>query len=237
MQVKTEIIVLSALRYQEKSLVVKSFTKDFGLKTYFIRNAFGTKNKALNSAYFQPLNLLFVDATHKNKESLEYINELKLAYAYQTVATDFYKNCVAVFLAEVLANSLKDEQVNKSLFLYLKTALIWFDKHDFTPNFHLWFLWNLTKYLGFFPNKENIKGVYFNPVDGTFGSEFTPLCFNEDETSLFKKLFDVSLNDNRIITNNAERRGLLKLILRYYEIHIAQFKQIKSIEILPELFQ
>ena len=68
MQVKTQAIVLSALRYQEKSLIVKCFTYDFGLKTYFIRNAFSLKNKGLNSAYFQSLNQLQLVASHKNKK-------------------------------------------------------------------------------------------------------------------------------------------------------------------------
>src|SRR5690606_17299382 len=103
MQVKTEAIVLSALRYQEKSLIVKCFTQDYGLKTYFIRNAFAAKNKSLNSAYFQPLNLLLLEANHKNKSSLEYINELKLLYPYQSVPVDFLKNTVCIFLAEVLS--------------------------------------------------------------------------------------------------------------------------------------
>ena len=236
MQIKTEAIVLSALRYQEKSLIVKCFTQHFGLKTYFVRNAFSAKSKGLNSAYFQPLNQLHIDATHKNKGSLEYINELKLAYPYQTISLEFYKNSVSIFIAEVLSHSIKEEQPNNDLFLFLKTALVWFDEHSFSADFHLWILINLTKYLGFYPDDSDKDSIYFNPHEGSFTMHYTPNCFNEDNTVLFRKLLNLSINDKKVVLTNTQRRLLLKLLLDYYQTHIVGFKQIKSLEILSELF-
>lgn len=236
MQVKTDVIVLNTLRYQEKSLIVKCFTYDFGLKTYFIRNAFSLKNKGLNSAYFQSLNQLQLVASHKNRESLDYVSEIKLVYAYQTLSFDFYKNTVGIFLVEVLNNSIKEEQPNKELFLFLKTALIWFDEHSFIPDFHLLVLLNITKYLGFYPDDSDTKSLYFNPHEGSFTMHYTPNCYNEEESYLFRKLFKLSLNASLTIFNNSERRILLKLLLTYYETHIVGFKRIKSLEILSELF-
>lgn len=236
MQIKTEAIVLNALRYQEKSLIVKCFTQDFGVKTYFIRNAFSVKNKGLNSAYFQPLNQLQIDANHKNKASLEYINEIKLSYPYQTISLEFYKNSVSIFLAEVLHYSIKEDQPNNDMFLFLKTALVWFDEHLFYADFHLWILINLTKYLGFYPDDSDTNGLYFNPNEGSFTMQYTPNCFNEEETLLLRKLFALSLNDTKQILNNAQRRVALNLMIHYYQTHIASFKQVKSLEILGELF-
>lgn len=236
MLLKTEVLVLSALRYQEKSLVVTCFTKEAGLQSYFVRNAFSKTNKGLNSAYFQPLNQLFVDATHKNRNTLEYLSDVKLAHAYQTLSSDFYKNSVCMFLAEVLAHSLKEQDANKPLFVFLKTALVWFDAHDFTPDFHLWFLVNLTKYLGFFPDDSDADALYFNLNDGGFTMQYTPNCLDEDATVLFRKLLHVPLVVTSPVFTNNERREALKLLLLYYGTHIANFKQLKSMEILPELF-
>lgn len=237
MQVKTEVIVLSALRYQEKSLIVKCFSRDFGLQSYFVRNAFSKRNKALNSAYFQPLTLLFLDATHKNKGALEYISDVKLAYPYQTVATDFYKNSVCIFLAEVLSGSIKEPEAHAAFFLFIKTALIWFDEHEFTADFHLWFLIHVTKYLGFFPDDSGSDALYFNPDEGSFTMQYTPNCFPEEETGLLRKLLELKPGIRKSPFTNLERRMLLRLLLQYYEIHVTGFKPLKSIEILPELFQ
>ncbi|HUH25192.1 MAG TPA: DNA repair protein RecO [Flavobacterium sp.] len=237
MQVKTQAIVLSALRYQEKSLIVKCLTKDFGLKTYFVRNAFSKQQKGLNSAYFQPLNQLFIEAVHKNKGTMEYFTELKLMHPYKTISQDFYKTSVSVFLAEFLSNCIKEEQANSELYLFLETSLIWFDTHEFTADFHLWFLLNVTKYLGFYPDDSEMDALYFNPKEGSFSNEYSFECFNIEESALFRKLLQIPFSSKESVLKNEERRGLLKLLVRYYETHIAHFKPIKSLEILPELFQ
>ena len=42
MLVKTKAIVISALKFQEKSLIVKCFTESDGMKSYFVRDAFSS---------------------------------------------------------------------------------------------------------------------------------------------------------------------------------------------------
>lgn len=237
MQIKTPAIVLSATRYQEKSLIVKCFTKNYGLRTYFVRNAFSTRNKNLNSAYFQSLSQLVLDATHKNKGTLEYINEIKLLHAYKTLSFDFYKGSICIFLAEVLSASIKEEEPNEKLFLFLETAFVWLDEHEFNVNYHLWFMLQLTKYFGFYPDDSDDDSLYFNPNEGSFTMQFTPNCFNEDETLVFRNVLKIQLTNVNNSLSNLERRTGLKLMLLYFETHIVNFKQIKSIEILPDLFQ
>ena len=237
MQIKTVAIVLSATRYQEKSLIVKCFTKSYGLRTYFVRNAFSTKNKNLNSAYFQSLSQLMLDAIHKNKGALEYINEIKLLHAYKTLSFDFYKSSMCIFLAEVLATSIKEEEPNEKLFMFLETAFVWLDEHEFNVNYHLWFMLQLTKYFGFYPDDSDQDSLYFNPNEGGFTMQFTPNCFNEDETLIFRSILKIQLSNEKGFLTNTERTIGLKLTLRYFETPIVNFNQIKSIEILPALFQ
>jgi DNA repair protein RecO (recombination protein O) len=78
MIVKTKAIVLSALKFNEKSLVVKCFTLSDGLKSYFVRDAFSGKKNNQKIAYFQPLTLLEIEAVHKNKGTLENFKEIKI---------------------------------------------------------------------------------------------------------------------------------------------------------------
>ena len=80
MLVKTKAIVISSLKYQEKSLIVKCLTQSDGLKSYFVPNAFAAKKSNQKIAYFQPLSLLEIEANHKNKGALEHFKEIKLAH-------------------------------------------------------------------------------------------------------------------------------------------------------------
>src|SRR5436189_3125518 len=105
MQVKTKAIVISAIKYQEKSLIVKCFTQSDGLKSYFVRDAFSAKDKQ-KIAYFQPLTILEIVSDHKNKGNLEYLKEIKIAIPFQTIHTDIFKSTIVMFVSEILHNSI-----------------------------------------------------------------------------------------------------------------------------------
>lgn len=236
MLVKTKAIVFSAIRYQEKSLIVKCYTEQAGIKTYFIRNAFSKAKNAQIRVYFQPLTLLEIEADHKNKSSLEYIKSVSLAHPYHSLNIDYVKNVIAIFLAEFLSNSVKEEEPNKQLYSFIETALLWFDNHEGTANFHLYFILELTKYLGFYFDDSDDFSLYFNAGEGVFVNQFNPDCFNEDETMLFRKLIQFNLTDNEKFFSGNERRTLLRLLIAYYEKHIANFKEPNSLNVLIEVF-
>ena len=94
MQIKTKAIVISSVKYQEKSLIVKCFTLSDGLKSYFVRDAFSSRKSSQKIAYFQPLTILEIEAVHKNKGTLENFKEIKLAYNYQNINTNIVKYLV-----------------------------------------------------------------------------------------------------------------------------------------------
>ena len=116
MLVKTKAIVVSALKYQEKSLIVKCFTLSGGLKSYFVPNAFSAKKSSQKIAYFQPLTLLEIEANHKNKGTLEHFKEIRLAAAYHTLNTDVVKSTIIIFLSEMLHHSIREEEKKRTAF-------------------------------------------------------------------------------------------------------------------------
>ena len=84
MLVKTKAIVISSLKYQEKSLIVKCFTLSDGLKSYFVRDAFSARKSNQKIAYFQSLSILEIEAVHKNKGTLEQLKELKIETPFKS---------------------------------------------------------------------------------------------------------------------------------------------------------
>lgn len=231
---QTKALVLHSIRYQEKSLIVKCYTEKLGLISYFIRNAFSKGKNASKIAYFQPLSLLEISANHKGKRSLEYLSDIRLLYPYQTLHVDFNKTTVAMFLSEVMDHALHEDEPNPLLFHFLETALLWFDTHPFSPDFHLLFMMELTKFLGFYPDHEK-DGDFFSPREGIFIPQIHAESFTYEASSLFKKLIDLRFDDE-IHFSQKERRILLSSLFVYYQYHIAGFRSIKSLEILRELY-
>ncbi len=231
---QTKAIVLHYIKYQDTNIIVKCYTEQNGIVSYFVRNAFSKSNKKWNIAYFQPLTLLEISATHKKKGTLEYISDLKLYTPYESLTSDFSKCTIAMFLGEFLTITIQENQEDNNLFAFLETAFIWFDQNDFFADFHLVFLKELTKYLGFYPD-DSCDGIYFSPKEGIFTNLPSDENFDEDETFLLKKLLQHSFQQ-RSIFRQIERRTLLDLLQRYYQYHVYNFKETKSLTVLKELF-
>lgn len=238
MVITTKAIVFSALKYAEADLIVKCFTLKAGLKTYLLRGVLKSKKGKLKASLFQPLTQLELVASHKDKGTLEYIKEAKIYRPYISLHTYVIKSTVVMFLAEVLRNSVREEEANPSLYNYLEKSLDWFDKNEKTVNFHLLFLVKLTRFLGFYPD-DSLKGTpVFNLADGTFQEvETNPDCINDENVVILEKLLGTDFDAlSAIKLNQTGRSGFLLMLLRYYEIHLQGFHKPKSLTVLNEIY-
>lgn len=238
MQVTTKAIVLSSLKYGDTSLIVKIYTASDGLKSYLLKGILTSKKGKLKAAYFQPLMQLEIVANHKNKGNLEGIREVKVEYHYQSLHTEMTKNAIVLFLAEMLGNSIYEEEPNIDLFQFLEAALQWLDTHDKIANFHIFFLLGLTKYLGFYPDTENISAPYFDLLEGGF-TDFVsgPSLLTGENLILFKQLLGINFDAiHSIAMKKTNRQELLRSIVLYYELHLQGFRKPRSLAVLNEVF-
>ncbi len=236
MLVKTKAIVISSLKYQEKSLIVKCFTLSDGLKSYFVRDAFSSRKSNQKIAYFQPLTILEIEANHKNKGTLENFKEIKSTTPFHSIQSDIVKSTIVMFLSEILHHSIHEEEKNESLFDFLETALHWLDHHTEIANFHLIFLLETSKYLGFYPDVSDIDMPFFEMTEGIFSPFNAISSLSEHETNLFKKLIDLRFDNDQKSFHVIERQILLKILIDYYSFHLDGFKKPKSLDVLKEVF-
>lgn len=236
MIVHTQAIVLSAIKFNEKSLIVKCYTLAEGIKTYFVPSAFSSKKSQQKIAYFQPLTLLEIVSNHKNKGSLEHFKEIKIDTPYYSIATDIIKSTIVLFLSEVLSFSIKEEEHNEELFTFLKTSLLWLDANDNIANFHLIFLVELSKYLGIFPDSTADDLPFFDVKEGVFVDYQGLESLDKYQTVLFRHLLELKYDADKNIFKSSERQILLKALLDYYLYHLDGFRKPKSLDVFREVF-
>ncbi|MCL4115237.1 UNVERIFIED_CONTAM: hypothetical protein GTU68_027275 [Idotea baltica] len=236
--VVTKSIVLSTLKYSDSSLIVKCYTEEEGLKSYLIKGILKAKKSGIKAAYFQPLTLLKIVANHNNKGTLNAIKEVQVSIPYKTVYKDIVKQSVVLFLSEVLSYAIKEEEENKALFEYLETSLVWLDVHDKIANFHLLFLLNLTRFLGFYPDLSEKEKLGFNLIEGNFTNYNTHKnTISGNEFYQFKKLLGINFDSiENVSFSKQERQTVLKIIIRYFELHLDGFRNPKSLQILEAVF-
>ena len=236
--VTTKAIVLSALKYGDTSLIVKCYTEAEGVKTYLIRGILKAKKGGLKVAYFQPLTQLIIVASHNNKGNLNSIKDVQISNPYKTIYRDIVKQSVVLFLSEVLSYAIKEEEENEALFEYLESGLIWLDLHDKISNFHLLFLLNLTRFLGFYPDLSDEDKLGFDLSEGVF-SDLTSQknVISGNYYYQFKKLLGITFDEiENVSFGKQERQIVLKIIIQYFELHLDGFRKPKSLQILETVF-
>lgn len=238
MQISIHAIVISKIRYRDNDLIVKCYTDQLGIVSYMLKGVLKSKKGNIKTAYFQLLSQLQLDTIHRENSSLQFIKDIKLNHLYSTLHTNVIKGSVVMFLAEVLASVLKEEETNPSLYDYLETAFLWFDKQDQYSNFHLLFLLNLTKHLGFYPDISNIQFDYFNLSEGEFQSEnMSKYLISGENLILLKRLLGTKFEELYAIKLNSKQRlSFLKMILLYFELHLSDFKQPRSLQLFNQVF-
>ncbi len=238
MVVHTNAIVISAIKYAEADLIVKCYTQTSGVKTYMLRGILKSRKGKFKTSLFQPLTQLELVAKHKDKGSLEYLQDAKILIHYQTLHTEVIKSTMVMFISEMLKNTIQEEEVNDALYNYLEGSINWLDLHTDIANFHLLFLLKLTQYLGFYPEDSEMELPYFNLLDGVFQhSKTNGYCINGPVLDDLKLLLGTNFEAlNEIKLTKSKRSELLEVLLNYYRLHIESFKNPKSLNVLHEIF-
>ena len=237
MLVTTKALVISALKYGEADLIVRCFTEEAGLKSYLLRRILKSKKGKLRTAMFQPGMQLELVAMHKDKGTLESIRDAKVTHAYTSLHTDIFKSSIVLFLSEMLRNSIQEEETNRPLYAFLEHAFLWLDLHGHSANFHLLFLLELTRYLGFYPDISTTDYDHFNLETGIFETTESRYSISEENLDTLKVLLGTNFDElSEIKLNQKRRTSFVNMLLAYYELHLHGFRKPKSLAVLSSLF-
>lgn len=233
---KTKGIVLHTIKFTETSVITKIYTEAFGLQSYIVN---GVRNKGAKSkaSLFSPMTVLDLEIYRRENKNLQRLKDCRPAYIYKSFSHDMIKISIAMFLAEVLYKTIREEEANQELYHFIESSLVALDEAaPADNNFHLVFLLNLSRYLGFFPGNSGRNGFeYFDLKEGKFTVEM-PVhnCFiSQPRCGLLEKI----LNGEEVRMNLADRNHLLDKILLYYALHLHGFKPVNSHRVLHEVLE
>lgn len=237
---KTRGIVLHHIKYAETSVIATIYTEQFGRQSYMINGVRGKKSK-IKANILQPLYLLNMEVYHKTTRDLQRVKELQHAYIFNSLPYDLKKSTLALFIAEILYQTLREQEPNPELFNYLYHSIQMLDiKNEGLTTFHIYFLLHLTKYLGFFPNNNfSAENQYFDLSKGIFTQRKSMYsdALSKKESEMLSRLLVFSDNQHENLKMNYPLRiGIIEKILKYYKLHHEGISSIKSFNILKEVF-
>jgi len=237
----TKGIVIHHFKYGEKSVIAKIYTKKYGLQSYILNGVRNKKSKN-KAVYLQPLSLVEINAFYKEKKGLQKIKTIQLDIPFNSIPFNINKSSIAFFIAEVLYKSIKEEEANEQLFDFLYNTIQVLDlKENNYTNFHLVFLAHLTKHLGFYPQKGNVKmnsNIYFDLQEGCFTNLKPPhnAVIDTILSGVFSTIFGTNFDEMEVIEiDTKQRKLLLNSFLDYYSLHLSNFENLKTLAILEEV--
>jgi DNA repair protein RecO (recombination protein O) len=236
---KTRGIVFKTTDYSESSVVVQVFTEKFGLQAYLINGVKKPRAK-ISRNMLQPLHLLDMVVYHKLNGNIQRVSELKNTPVLTTVPYDIIKSSLVIFLNEVLYKAVRQESSDENLFNFIFYSIEWLDHQERgLANFHLLFLVQLSRYLGFHPERNEAgTAAFFDLKDGLFVKSKPEhnLYLSPPYTQYFNLLIGKNFEDlAEIYLPNDIRKYLLDRMIEYYALHIDSFGQIRSHEVLEEV--
>jgi DNA repair protein RecO (recombination protein O) len=236
---KTDGIILHTVKYSENSIIAKIYTSEFGLQSYMISGVRNKKSKH-KSALLQPLSLVDLVVSNSSKGGLQRVTEIDLLQPYTDTPYNVIKSSIAIFLNEILYKVLKEEHADPDMFEYVKNALLVLDlKQESCSNFHIYFMVQLSRYLGFAPHEVlSPQPVFFDLREGRFLPAIPSHShyLSVTDSRLFQEFMQAGFEDFHLIkTDRLQRKELLQALILYYQLHITAFGEIKSLSILEEI--
>ncbi len=238
MTTSTSAIVLSKIRYKDNDIIVKIFTREYGAISFIVKGSAKSKKSKIKFVYFQELTIVNIQFNFNPNRNLQYIKDLEIKHHYSSSHTDLVKTSVIIFLSEVLSNIITHQKKEIELYDYIEESLIWYDTNHLNSYFHLIFLLELTKYLGFYPDISDNHLQYFNLEEGIYESSKTSKYSIKDvNLNLFNNILGIKFDSNHLLAlNSEEKMEVLNIIITYYKLHINNFKGLKSLDIIRNTY-
>ena len=236
---KARGIVLGTLKYGEKGVIVHLLTDVCGRQSYMIQGVRPTA-KGSKMALLQPMFTLEFEGLTSTKMSLHRMKDMAPGMVLHSTPFDVRKSTMALFMAEVLYRLVKESEESSSLFEFVWASIAALDAlEEGIANFHLWFLANLSRPLGFSPDNEYSDGAWLDIRDGHFtpNALIPSFALSPENARILHDMLECDVRYlGEIGLNRTERVEFLEAMLKYYSYHLESIHQVESIRVLKEVF-
>ena len=232
-------VVLNTVKYGDRGVIVQLLTSSHGRQSYMVQGL-GSQRGRGKMALFQPMFALEFEGLESSKMQMHRFGEVHTGIVLQSTPFDVKKSTIALFMAEVLHRLVKESEANQMLFDFVWGSVEALDAaEEGVANFHLWFLSNLCRFLGFSPGKEYMPEAWFDIAEGHFTTSCPPREHRMTQQNALI-LRDMLECDVRYLAevglNRHQRVDFLDALLAYYAYHLDTIHSVQSIRILQEVF-
>lgn len=236
---KIEGIVIDVRKHNDKTDIVTLFTRSRGRMAMLSPSARGGRSG--RGARLLPLSVVGASVNYHSGKELQRLGAVEPLRVWSSIYFNPVKSALAVFLSEFLNHFLRASLAEPDLWDYIVASIQDIDRAPGNAsNLHIAFLLLLLPYAGIEPRLDDYTdGDWFDMREGRFSSD-RPLhndVVEPSEARHIPLLARITMaNSRRLRMTQGERRRLLDMILRYYSIHYQGLGNLRSLEVMHEIF-
>ena len=238
----TPALVLHTTSYSESSVIAKIFTRQLGVRSYIIKGVRKSGSKTKQNL-LQPLSHLDLVVYNNPKTQINYIKEMgQHAHRQQEqrmrASEMAIRNALRFFMTEVLYKTLREEEPMPELFDYVADTCTFQSTDIKLSQQPILFLLKVSRHLGIEPlDNYSVREPLFDMLAGRY--QYAGEHTLDASTSQLMHYYLQSLHTGSPlpIATLAQRTELINRLLEYYQIHLAEFRNFKSHEILHTVLQ
>ena len=204
-----------------------------------INGARSAKSKKMS--LLQPATILDLVVYKRENKNIQHIKEIKLEVLYRALPLQVVRSSVALFIIETLLKCVQEEETNPAMFEFIVEILSFLDDCRTVPALlPQYFLIELSKHLGFYPQDKYTEATpYFDMREGHFAvKEYNMYSFSSGMSKLFSELKEKGRSElDGIQLPYVHRKELLDALVVFYSLHVTNFKKLKSLDVLEEVFR
>ncbi len=234
-------IVLHTLKYGDSSMIVYLLTDVGGRRSYMVQGVRSRSGRGSKQALFQPaFPVEFEGLEPAQTTQMHRFREVRSGFLLQGIPFDVRKSTMAMFLAEVVYRLVRESEQNEPLFDFVWNSVAALDAiEQGVANFHLWFLAQLSRLLGFYPGNDYAEGDWFDIKEGLYVAlpPLHTLSMQPDDAQMLDTLLRLPVTELHTLQLNRTRRvEFLNAMLSYFAYHLDSIHAVQSVRILREVF-
>ena len=242
MLTETHAIILHKQDFKENEAILTTYCEELGRVNFILYGA-NSKRAGKRQSYLQPLSLVVIIADVRPNRPFQVVKSIRSDVPLTHLLSDPYKSTTALFIAEFLMHSLRTSERDKGLFLFLKESILWLELCDTGSvcNLHIAFLTRLSVFMGFTPNLGPV--VHHFEYFDLSQSEYIRYARSGGETidsgqqTFLRSLLRINYRNMGLFHfSRTERNELIDRIVRYYQLQIQGFGELRTLDILHTVF-
>ena len=239
--IKTKGVVLSTVPYNDRTQFVHIYTEQLGKVTCKITIS-RLRRSGGQRTFYAPLTELELVLAGTPGQELWQISEATLLLSpYMLSASDPGKTAQCLYMAELLDRTIREVEANPRLWQFIsQSAELLQLTEQGSANFHLVFTTRLCYLIGFrVDNSAWQPGMQFDISEGIYTNQpiYHPYYLTADSASWLHQLLDTNFATLHQLRLTREQRNiLLDMMLTFIRIHLPEVGNLRSVDVLKELF-